>query len=156
AMGLFDKPSGDCELTRVGLPEPRRLSLFLEQLAVSTHGQHLDGLMLGRIAHDLAKLAAFANVRHDLGHHILRIEKDTVCFGTIHDAEATSILRHALLVRHHRYVVHASSFTPLTQPRPSTRRDSFPPIRPRVRAFFTTARFLASSNSFFANFFVIA
>src|SRR6266581_3947123 len=88
--------------------------------------------MLSRIAHD------FAELRHDLGHHILRIEKDTVCFGTIHDAEATSLLRHALLVRHHRYVVHASSFPPLTQPRPSTRRDSFPPIRPRVRRPFST------------------
>src|SRR5437016_13799546 len=112
--------------TRVGLPEPCRFSLFVKQLAVSAHGQHLDGLMLGRIAHDLAKLAAFTNVRHDLGHHILRIQKDAVCFGTIHDAEATSLLRHALLVCHHRYVVHASSFPPLTQPRPSTRRDSFP------------------------------
>src|SRR5207247_11223262 len=93
--------------------------------------------MLGRIAHDLAELAAFTNVRHDLGHHILRIEKDAVCFGAVHDAEATSLLRHALLVRHHRYVVHASSFPPLTQPRPSTRRCSSPPIRPRVRRPFS-------------------
>src|SRR5437879_8179424 len=97
--------------TRVGLPEPCRFSLFVKQLAVSAHGQHLDGLMLGRIAHDLAKLAAFTNVRHDLGHHILRIQKDAVCFGTIHDAEATSLLRHALLVCYHRYVVRSEEHT---------------------------------------------
>src|SRR2546428_2778227 len=114
--------------TRVGLPEPCRFSLFVEQLAVSAHGQHLDGLMLGRIAHDLAELAALANVRHNLGHHILCIEKDAVCLGAVHDAEAAPLLRHALLIGHHRYVVHPSSFPPPKPPRQATRRDSSPPI----------------------------
>src|SRR2546425_13372780 len=87
--------------------------------------------MLGRIAHDLAELAALANIGHDLGHHILRIEKDAVCFGAVHDAEAAPLLHHTLLIGHHRYAVHAPSFPPPKPPRPSTRRDSSPPI-PRL------------------------
>src|SRR5438034_7287967 len=122
------------ELPCVGLAESCRFSLFVKELPVGTHSQHLNSLVLGRIADDLAQLAPFANIGNHFGDHVLGIEKNAVCFRTIHDAETASLLCHALFVGDHRYVVHALSFPPLTLPRPSIRKCSSQPIpRPSHR-----------------------
>src|SRR5437016_11750982 len=131
--GAFSHPC-EQELPCVGLAESCRFSLFMKELPVSTHSQHLNSLVLGRIADDLAQLAPFADIGNHFGNHVLGIEKNAVCFRTIHDAETASLLCHTLFVGDYRYVVHAPSFPPLTLPRPSIRTCSSRPIpRPSHR-----------------------
>src|SRR6266849_8930337 len=90
--------------------------------------------MLGRIAHDLAKLAALANIRHHLGDHLRRVEENAISFRTVHDAEATALLRHTFFIGHYRDIIHAPPFPSFTPPRPSIRRDSsLPTPRPYHR-----------------------
>ena len=78
------------------------------QLPCGADCTHSEGIMLGRVADDHAEVTAFTTVNGHFGHHLGWIKIEAIGLRTIHDAQAGTLLGHALLIDDLRYVIHAS------------------------------------------------
>ncbi len=97
-------------LSLISLSEGSRLGFVRHELPGGADRLHFNCLVFGGVAHDDAELASFTAIDCDFCDHLRDVEIQAIGFRAVHDAQATSLFCHALLVDNLRYVIHATWF----------------------------------------------